>query len=185
MTLKFIIPGNPVPWQAPQFSRKGTYDLKATDKVSAIWHIKRQYSGIPLKCAIRIDFLFLMPIPASASKKQQELMAAGFIHHTKKPDRGNCAKFYEDILERAGVVFNDSQFVNGFSEKKYDVSPRIEITLTILEDKMPLIKSKSKKALGENIKREEEAGKPRKQAIAIGLSVARKAGAKIPLKKKK
>lgn len=48
---------------------------------------------------------------------------------------------------------------------------------------MPLIKSKSKKAIGENIKREESAGKKPKQAIAIALSVARKAGAKIPKKK--
>ena len=30
-----------------------------------------------------------------------------------------------------------------------------------------------------------EAGKPQKQAVAIALSVARKAGAKIPKKKKK
>jgi hypothetical protein len=43
---------------------------------------------------------------------------------------------------------------------------------------MPLIKSKSKKAVGENIKREEEAGKPRKQAIAIALDVQRRAGGK-------
>jgi hypothetical protein len=52
---------------------------------------------------------------------------------------------------------------------------------------MPLIKSKSKKAIGENIKREEEAGKPPKQAIAIALNVARKAGAHIkkPKGKKK
>jgi Family of unknown function (DUF6496) len=50
---------------------------------------------------------------------------------------------------------------------------------------MPLEKSKSKKALGRNIAKEEEAGKPRKQAIAIGLSVARKAGARIPKKKGK
>lgn len=50
---------------------------------------------------------------------------------------------------------------------------------------MPLVKSKSKKAIGENIKREEEAGKPKKQAIAIALNVARKAGAKIPKKKAK
>lgn len=49
---------------------------------------------------------------------------------------------------------------------------------------MPLVKSKSKKAVGENIKREEEAGKPKKQAIAIALNVARKAGAKIPKKGK-
>jgi hypothetical protein len=39
---------------------------------------------------------------------------------------------------------------------------------------MPLVKSSSQKAVGENIKREEEAGKPKKQAIAIALSVQRK-----------
>ncbi len=49
---------------------------------------------------------------------------------------------------------------------------------------MPLEKSKSKKAIGHNIKAEEEAGKPKKQAIAIALDVARRAGAKIPKKKK-
>jgi hypothetical protein len=50
---------------------------------------------------------------------------------------------------------------------------------------MPLNKSGSKKAIGENIKAEKEAGKPQKQAVAIALNVARKAGAKIPRKGKK
>jgi hypothetical protein len=50
---------------------------------------------------------------------------------------------------------------------------------------MPLIKSGSKKAIGENIKKEEEAGKGKKQSIAIALNVAREAGAKIPKKGKK
>ena len=49
---------------------------------------------------------------------------------------------------------------------------------------MPLKKSKSKKVIGENIKTEIEHGKPKKQAVAIALSVARKAGAKIPKKRK-
>lgn len=49
---------------------------------------------------------------------------------------------------------------------------------------MPLIKSKSKKAIGENIKTEMQT-KPRKQAIAIALNVARKAGAKIKKPEKK
>ncbi len=48
---------------------------------------------------------------------------------------------------------------------------------------MPLEKSKSKKAIGRNIVTEENAGKPKKQAVAIALNVARKAGAKIPKKK--
>jgi hypothetical protein len=50
---------------------------------------------------------------------------------------------------------------------------------------MPLIKSGSKKAVGQNIKTEIAAGRPRKQAIAIALDVARRSGAKIPKKSKK
>lgn len=41
---------------------------------------------------------------------------------------------------------------------------------------MPLIKSKSDKAVGKNIATEVKAGKPQKQAIAIALSVQRWAG---------
>ena len=48
---------------------------------------------------------------------------------------------------------------------------------------MPLIKSASKDAIGKNIKTEEKT-KPKKQAVAIALNVARKAGAKIPRKGK-
>jgi len=50
---------------------------------------------------------------------------------------------------------------------------------------MPLNKSGSKKSVGENIATEEKAGKPKKQAIAIALNVARKAGANILKKKAK
>jgi hypothetical protein len=40
---------------------------------------------------------------------------------------------------------------------------------------MPLQKSASKKAIAENIKTEVKHGKPRKQAIAIALDVAKEA----------
>jgi hypothetical protein len=39
---------------------------------------------------------------------------------------------------------------------------------------MPLIKSSSSKAVGENYKKEIESGKSKKQALAIALSVQRK-----------
>ena len=47
---------------------------------------------------------------------------------------------------------------------------------------MPLIKSKSKDAVGQNIKTEMGAGRPQKQAVAIALNTARRAGAKIKRK---
>lgn len=50
---------------------------------------------------------------------------------------------------------------------------------------MPLTKGKSKKVIRENIRREINAGRPQKQAVAIAFSSARKSGAKIPKPKKK
>ena len=43
---------------------------------------------------------------------------------------------------------------------------------------MPLVKSTSKKAMSENIRREMHAGKPQKQAVAIAYSVKRAASKK-------
>ena len=43
---------------------------------------------------------------------------------------------------------------------------------------MPLMKSKSKKAVSKNIKTEMKAGKPQKQAVAIALATQRKAKGK-------
>ena len=47
---------------------------------------------------------------------------------------------------------------------------------------MPILKGTSRNTRGKNIK-EEEKSHPKKQAIAIALSEARKSGAKIPKKK--
>ena len=44
----------------------------------------------------------------------------------------------------------------------------------------PLSKGKSQKSINKNIKQLKEEGLPKKQAIAIALNVARKAGSKIP-----
>ena len=49
---------------------------------------------------------------------------------------------------------------------------------------MPLIKGKSKKTIGRNIGERLKAGHPRDQSIAAALNQARKAGAKIPRKRK-
>lgn len=45
---------------------------------------------------------------------------------------------------------------------------------------MPLRRGTSREAIGENIRTEQEAGKPHDQAVAIALDTARRSGAKIP-----
>lgn len=47
---------------------------------------------------------------------------------------------------------------------------------------MPLNKGKSREAVSENIATEMDAGMPQKQAVAVALNTARKAGAHIPKK---
>lgn len=47
---------------------------------------------------------------------------------------------------------------------------------------MPLEKSPTRAAIGRNIKTEQAAGKPKRQAVAIALNTARNAGLDIPQK---
>ena len=49
---------------------------------------------------------------------------------------------------------------------------------------MPLIKSGSRAAVSKNIETEMAAGKPQKQAVAIALSVGRRAGGNIAPKRR-
>ena len=48
----------------------------------------------------------------------------------------------------------------------------------LLESVMPLKKGYSRDTIGKNIKMEEKAGRPKKQAVAIALNVAREAAMK-------
>jgi len=128
------IPHVPVPWAAATITKTGAFDIRRNQKRAAIIHVKSQWKQKPIQCAVRVDVLCVLPVPESASKKRKALMEMGYIHAKTKPDRTNLAKLYEDVLESAGVLENDSLIVTGVVGKRYGRDPCVIMTITKLED---------------------------------------------------
>ncbi len=59
----------------------------------------------PLEGPLRVEFMFVMPIPKSKSKVWKALALSGGIRPTGKPDCDNLAKLALDSLN--GVFFED------------------------------------------------------------------------------
>ena len=67
-------------------------------------------------------------IPKNTSKKKKELMLAGKIRPTKKPDFDNMAKIICDSLNKIAYK-DDSQVVDGQVRKFYSEKPRVEVKI--------------------------------------------------------
>ena len=86
-------------------------------------HFHKQFQG-PLKLTITAYF----PIPSSASKKKKELMLAGIIRPTIKPDWDNIGKIVTDALNHLAYD-DDKQIVEAIVRKLYSDEPRVEIEI--------------------------------------------------------
>jgi Holliday junction resolvase RusA-like endonuclease len=79
-----------------------------------------------------MSLVFLFPRPKSLPRRVR--------HHTTRPDADNCAKAVKDALR--GVVYrDDSQIVELFVSKGYDMAPGAIITVTRIVDQPPLIQN--------------------------------------------
>ncbi len=118
--------GNPVPWAAPRLSKKGSYDVKASDKETARWQIRSQHRDNPLPGAIFLDFTFFLPIPSNTSKAKKNQMLSHKILPMVRPDLTNFQKLYEDCLK--GIVISDDNVVTDVcARKRYSEKPRVLI----------------------------------------------------------
>jgi Holliday junction resolvase RusA-like endonuclease len=127
-SVRYIIPGDPIAWKRPA-GKMVRYDSQKNLKMMWGLHIRNQHQGAYFEGPIHLDVLFAMPIPTgmSATKRQE----AQGTWHIKFPDTSNMLKLIEDTAESIAYA-NDCIIAKVSAEKKYDLTPRIEFTLTEL-----------------------------------------------------
>ena len=89
----------------------------------------------------------------------------GWLAHRSVP---GCMSLVLCTILNKKAPWKTCQMLSGGSQAFWSKSPKRRFD-------MPLKKGYGKKTVGENIKTELKAGRPQKQAVAIALSVARKA----------
>ena len=125
--IEFVLSGCPVPWAAARIGRRGAVDPRAQEKLNITWMLKLQAQKKlvhwPLKGPIKLTCIFYMQIAHTGRIRKKLPIKAELDHHTKKPDLTNMCKLYEDMLQRAGILANDSQVVESHLYKFYGEKP--------------------------------------------------------------
>lgn len=117
-----IIPFSPIPASRPRVSKHATYYPKTylEYKGNIKEYLSLTYKKKPLTEAVRVTFMFHMPIPKSLSKKKKAELVGQY--HIKTPDNDNLQKAVLDAMN--GIVFHDdSQVAEIFATKKYSDKP--------------------------------------------------------------
>lgn len=123
IVITFNVDATPVPKGRPRFRSMGKFvstytDNKTRDFEALIAEHAKQAMGDmePLETPLTVFLHFMLPIPASASKKAREALLNA--PHTKKPDIDNLCK---SVLDGMGdIVFkNDGQIASLHATKKY------------------------------------------------------------------
>lgn len=140
--VKFTVYGKPKAKGRPRVSvrRSGdgekTFARAYTPKQTVIYEnqVKLEYENqcgnyrFPDDAMLDIRIFAYYGIPKSTSKKKRELMLAGKIRPTKKPDFDNIAKIICDSLN--GIAYQDDKLiVDGMFRKFYSEQPRVEIKI--------------------------------------------------------
>lgn len=136
MQINFTVYGEPQGKGRPRFSRHGKFVTTHTPDGTVLYEnlivteCRQQSGGMKfddgLQLRIRVESFFT--IPASVSKKKRAEMINGEIRPVKKPDADNILKVVCDALN--GIAYrDDSQIAEALVVKRYDVQPRIEVTI--------------------------------------------------------
>lgn len=133
MVIKIEIHLPPMASPRPRFSKRGNF--VQTYMPSAYTEYKRAIRAFTPKLlleeALKVDVIFVMPIPQSLSKKKRESLDGEY--HTKKPDIDNLLKTVLDACN--GIVWIDDNVVcNIHARKVYGLEPCTKIEITTINE---------------------------------------------------
>ena len=136
MKYELTIPGEPVTKARPRVTQGGfTYTPAKTKNYETFVRelFYSQHGQVMMEGAIRAEIMAYFPIPKSAAKKLQALMATEQYPHTKSRDADNVAKSVLDALN--GIAYkDDSQIADLDIKKRYSERPRVTLVLSKIEN---------------------------------------------------
>lgn len=135
MNISFMIPGQPVAKGRPKFARRGNFVTAYTpgktvnyENLVKMAATEAMAGAQPSTGPIALELFLMLQIPASWSKKKQEMAIDGFVCATKKPDADNVLKGIKDGCN--GIVWkDDAQVVQISIIKKYSEMPRALVSI--------------------------------------------------------
>lgn len=136
--MHFTILQEPVAKQRPRLGTWGVYDAqeKVKQKWECIFQQEMLLKGYKMLVAdkLEVNMCFYIQIPKSLSKAKQSILENVFHARARPGDLDNCVKFVFDAMN--DLVYNDDrQIVKMSAEKRYSANPRVEITVSVLEEK--------------------------------------------------
>lgn len=118
----------------PRLGSSGIFYVKGAADNKKIFKKYLINQDIPLiTTPVKFHCRSYLPIPKSMTVVEKICAELGFIYPTSKPDWDNLAKAYCDMIQDT-LIYDDSLVVEGISQKRYSVKPRIEVTLYYMAD---------------------------------------------------
>lgn len=139
--IKIIVRGEPRGKDRPRFNRKSgrAYTTKETRQYEeSIQAAHRERYGdkmFPKDVPLATEIKAYCSVPASDSKVKRAKKLGGLIRPTKKPDWDNIGKVVADALNKV-AFFDDAQIVEAHIYKYYGETPRIEVKIGEVNEKI-------------------------------------------------
>ena len=133
-TISYTIYLLPKATPRPRLGMNGIFYVKGASDNKKFFekYVKNQDINI-ITTPTKFHCVSYFPIPNSMRPVEKLCAELGFIYPVSKPDFDNVAKAYCDMIQGT-ILYDDSLVIEGTSIKRYSVKPRIEITISYMED---------------------------------------------------